>query len=57
MFNTQRDLVVYIHQALMRPHEDTNMACAFNVGLLRYAFDNEITEWIREAMTEVFGDA
>ena len=57
MFNTQRDLVVYIHHALMRPHEDTNMACAFNVGLLRYAFDNELTEWIREAMAEVFGDA
>lgn len=57
MFKCQRDLVVYIHNALMQPHEETSMARAFKVGLWRYAFDNELTEWIREAMAEVFGDA
>ena len=50
MFSTQRDLVVYIHHALMRPHEDTNMACAFHYGVVVYALDNEINEWIAEAL-------
>ena len=50
MFSTQRDLVVYIHHALMRPHEDTNMACAFHYGVVVYALDNELTEWIAEAL-------
>ena len=50
MFNSQPDLVVYIHHALMRPHEGTNMAVAFNAGLIVYAINNELDNWIAEAL-------
>ena len=47
MFSTQRDLVVYIHHALMRPHEDTNMACALCASLRAYALSHEVEEWLK----------
>ena len=47
MFETQRDLVVYIHHALMRPHEDTNMARAFQSAMIRYALSHEVEEWLK----------
>ena len=50
MFETQRDLVVYIHHLLMRPHEDTVMARAFQSAVIRYAIEHELDDWIAEAL-------
>ena len=50
MFDTQRDLVVYIHTALMQPHDDTSMACALHRALIAYAVNNELREWIDEVV-------
>ena len=47
MFNTQRDLVVYIHTALMQPHDDTSMACAFQSAVIRYALSHEVEGWLK----------
>lgn len=37
-FTCQRDVVEYIHHALMECECDTNMACAFHYALVDYAF-------------------
>ena len=47
MFNTQRDLVVYIHTALMQPHDDTSMACALCASLRAYALSHEVEGWLK----------
>ena len=47
MLETQRALVVYIHHLLMRPHEDTNMACAFQSAVIRYALSHEMEDWLK----------
>ena len=47
MFNTQRDLVVNIHHLLMKSHEDTVMARAFQSAVIRYALSHEMEDWLK----------
>ena len=47
MFETQRDLVVNIHHLLMKSHEDTVMARAFQSAVIRYALSHEMEDWLK----------
>lgn len=48
VFYSQRELVRYIHLALMQHDLDTNMSQAFAKGIRAYALEHVIDEWIQK---------
>ena len=48
MFDTQRHLVEYIHQKIMRVRYETSVTLAFEYAIKAYALEYEIENWINK---------